>query len=334
MCHRAERNAHPRSRRDAVPRPPRRRRGARARPRRDAVQPRPDAARSSSPTSRSCAATATATSTRSRGRSFDAVVDTSGYVPRIVRETLDALGDVGHYTFVSSISVYADLATPPTEHVAGRASSSEPTEEWREAYGELKARLRGRRPRALSRRVHPAARPDRRPVGPDRALHLLAAADRRRAAACSRRRRPTRRAGDRRARPRRRGSCAPPRTASPARSTPSTGRRPARACSRPAARVAGSDAELVWVDGDFLAEHEVGEWMELPLWLHAPEYAGMLSVDPRAGVRRRASRRARSRRRCATRSPGRRAATRPPTHPAGLAREKEQQVLDAWLSKE
>src|SRR3954452_24191630 len=40
------------------------------------------------------------------GRSFDAVVDPSGYVPRVVRETLDVLADVGHYTFVSSISVY------------------------------------------------------------------------------------------------------------------------------------------------------------------------------------------------------------------------------------
>src|SRR5215208_1663863 len=49
------------------------------------------------------------------GRSFDAVVDTSGYVPRIVDETLSALADAGHYTFVSSISVYADLSQPPTE---------------------------------------------------------------------------------------------------------------------------------------------------------------------------------------------------------------------------
>src|SRR4029077_17347272 len=32
-------------------------------------------------------------------RDFDAVVDTSGYVPRIVEETIAALGDVGHYTF-------------------------------------------------------------------------------------------------------------------------------------------------------------------------------------------------------------------------------------------
>ena len=73
-----------------------------------------------------------------RGREFDAVVDTSGYVPRIVRETIDALGDVGHYTFVSSISVYADASTPPTES-SPVAELTEPTEEWREAYGELKA---------------------------------------------------------------------------------------------------------------------------------------------------------------------------------------------------
>src|SRR6266536_2139943 len=72
------------------------------------------------------------------GRAFDAVVDTSGYVPRIVRLTLAALGDVGHYTFVSSVSVYADLSSPPTESSAVR-ELEQPTEEWREAYGELKA---------------------------------------------------------------------------------------------------------------------------------------------------------------------------------------------------
>src|SRR6476620_595763 len=49
------------------------------------------------------------------GRAFDAIVDTSGYVPRLVRETIEALGDIGHYTFVSSISVYADVSSPPTE---------------------------------------------------------------------------------------------------------------------------------------------------------------------------------------------------------------------------
>jgi 2'-hydroxyisoflavone reductase len=72
------------------------------------------------------------------GLAFDAVVDTSGYVPRIVARTIDALGDVGHYTFVSSISVYADLSTPPTESSPVR-ELERPTEEWQEAYGELKA---------------------------------------------------------------------------------------------------------------------------------------------------------------------------------------------------
>ena len=43
-----------------------------------------------------------------RSHTFDAVVDTSGFDPRTVRSGLDVLADVGHYTFVSSISVYED----------------------------------------------------------------------------------------------------------------------------------------------------------------------------------------------------------------------------------
>src|SRR4051812_16987570 len=40
---------------------------------------------------------------------WDAVVDTSGYVPRIVRASAELLSDrVGRYVFVSSASVYAD----------------------------------------------------------------------------------------------------------------------------------------------------------------------------------------------------------------------------------
>src|ERR1700759_4500717 len=72
------------------------------------------------------------------GRSFDAVVDTSGYVPRIVQQTLDALEDVGHYTFVSSISVYADVSTPPTES-SPVAELAEDSEDIPAHYGELKA---------------------------------------------------------------------------------------------------------------------------------------------------------------------------------------------------
>jgi 2'-hydroxyisoflavone reductase len=39
------------------------------------------------------------------------------------------------------------------------------------------------------------------------------------------------------------------------------------------------EARLVWVDEGFLLEHEVGEWMELPLWVVADEMSGLLEAD-------------------------------------------------------
>src|SRR5436309_9525973 len=45
------------------------------------------------------------------GRRWDAVIDTCGYVPRVVRDSAKLLADsVSHYTFISSISVYSDLS--------------------------------------------------------------------------------------------------------------------------------------------------------------------------------------------------------------------------------
>lgn len=43
--------------------------------------------------------------------------------------------------------------------------------------------------------------------------------------------------------------------------------------------VAGSDASVTWVTDAFLLEQEVGQWMELPLWLASPEYAAADRVD-------------------------------------------------------
>src|SRR5690242_15063275 len=43
------------------------------------------------------------------GRKWDAAIDTSGYVPRVVRAGAEMLARaVEHYTFISSISVYTD----------------------------------------------------------------------------------------------------------------------------------------------------------------------------------------------------------------------------------
>lgn len=264
-----------------------------------------------------------------QGRDFDAVVDTSGYVPRIVRETIDALGDVGHYTFLSSVSVYASLATPPTEQ-SPLAQLREPTEEWREAYGELKALceevVRERFPAAFVPRPglivgpwDPTGRftywPQRiaaggrvlAPAPPNAAAQVIDARD----------------LADWIVRAAEDGTAG----TFNAVDRPTTRENLFETCRR----VAASDAELVWVDGDFLAEHEVGEWMELPLWLHSPEYAGMLSVDPSAALSAGLEPRPLEETVRATLDWAR-SGEAPDEPPAGLAREKERQVLGAFMT--
>jgi 2'-hydroxyisoflavone reductase len=265
------------------------------------------------------------------GRDFDAVVDTSGYVPRIVRETIDALGDVGHYTFVSSISVYADLSSPPAPG-SPVAELDEPTENWEEAYGALKADcedvVRERFPEAFIPRpgliVGPWDKTGRFtywpqrladggrvlvPSPPDAPAQVIDVRDlaawivRAAEAGTS----GTYDAVDR----------------------PTTRENLVETCRR----VAGVETELVWVEPGFLVSHDVGEWMELPLWIADSAYAGMLSVDPSsafaAGLETRPlEETARDTLAWAQSGEG------PIDPPAGLAREKEQAVLDAWLSKD
>jgi 2'-hydroxyisoflavone reductase len=74
------------------------------------------------------------------GRKWDAVIDDSGYVPRLVRDSATLLApNVGHYLFVSTISVYADLGKPVDEQ-APLAVLKEPTEKIDGGgYGPLKA---------------------------------------------------------------------------------------------------------------------------------------------------------------------------------------------------
>jgi 2'-hydroxyisoflavone reductase len=49
-------------------------------------------------------------------------------------------------------------------------------------------------------------------------------------------------------------------------------------------RATGSDARLHWVPSERLVESGVGEWMELPLWLSSPQYAGMMRADNRRAI--------------------------------------------------
>lgn len=77
-----------------------------------------------------------------QGRQWDAAIDTSGFVPRIVRASAEALMNaVKHYAFISSISVYADFTKPGIDESSPVAKlADESVEEVTgETYGGLKA---------------------------------------------------------------------------------------------------------------------------------------------------------------------------------------------------
>jgi 2'-hydroxyisoflavone reductase len=75
------------------------------------------------------------------GRKWDAVIDPSGFVPRIVRDSAELLRDsVGHYLFVSSASVYAEPYVPGFDESAPTVGLEDPaSEEVERDYGALKA---------------------------------------------------------------------------------------------------------------------------------------------------------------------------------------------------
>jgi 2'-hydroxyisoflavone reductase len=85
-------------------------------------------------------------------------------------------------------------------------------------------------------------------------------------------------------------------------------------------------ADVTWVSDEFLQEHEVGPWMELPLWLPDPEWAGMHATDVSravaAGLRFRSLEDTISG-----------AATAPAAEGVGLTPEREAELLTAWRGR-
>ena len=63
-----------------------------------------------------------------KGRRWDACIDTCGYIPREVRMSAEALRDsVGHYTFISTISVYTDALKPGDDESGPLGTLDDPT---------------------------------------------------------------------------------------------------------------------------------------------------------------------------------------------------------------
>lgn len=80
------------------------------------------------------------------GRRWDVVIDTCGYVPRIVRQSAQLLApNAGRYIFVSSISVYREPLSPAAAENAPLAELPDRTVEevTGETYGGLKALCEG-----------------------------------------------------------------------------------------------------------------------------------------------------------------------------------------------
>ncbi len=76
-----------------------------------------------------------------KGRKWDAVIDPSGYIPRIVGDSARLLADAtDHYTFISTISVYADQASPGNHEASELATMPDQTVEKvnSQTYGPLK----------------------------------------------------------------------------------------------------------------------------------------------------------------------------------------------------
>jgi len=76
------------------------------------------------------------------GRKWDAIIDTSGYIPRIVEASSKILAKAtAHYTFISTISVYADFNQPHIDENLPLAKLDNDSDEkiTVKTYGALKA---------------------------------------------------------------------------------------------------------------------------------------------------------------------------------------------------
>ena len=217
-----------------------------------------------------------------RGREWDAAVDVHARIPRQVQAAAEALAEIEHYTFVSSISVYRDFSH-------GGIDETAPLHEYDPAMGEDDMEFYGARKAECERIIAEAFPGDAlivRPgliVGPHdptdrftywprrvaRGGEVLAPGepgqrvelvDARDLAAWIVRMVEERQTGIYNA-------VGPDYTL--------TMDKMLQQCRA----AAGSDAELVWVPDEFLLERGVDEWMELPLWLADPEWRGMLEAD-------------------------------------------------------
>jgi nucleoside-diphosphate-sugar epimerase len=262
------------------------------------------------------------------GRAWDAVVDTSGYVPDVVRASAEQLSEsADFYLFVSSLSVYADRSRTMVEGNSLETLGDLPADRLLEDYSNYGA-LKALTEEAVAQ-TFPESHANVRPgliVGPHDPTGRFTYWPHRVA-----------RGGDVVA-------PAPPDERVQFIDVRDLAEWLVGVCERreggafnavnegvawadlleTCRQVSDSDARFVWMDGEFLLEQGVEQWMGLPMWIHDEEDKGLHRAD-------------------VSRATGAGLTFRPlaetvratlelaePTEEAGLSPEREAKILAAW----
>ena len=218
-----------------------------------------------------------------KGREWDAVIDTCGYVPRIVKMSADLLRDhVEHYVFISTISVFADFneMNLDEDSAVGKLEDETTEDVTAETYGPLKALCEQAAERSMPGRVcnirpglivGPLDRSDRftywparvsrggevlAPHAPTEPTQMIDARDLAEFIVHGIERRVT--------------------GVFNADSPP--GEMTMGEMLETCKRVSGSNALFTWADQDFLAEQGVAAWSDLPCWIPKTMEAGAGTV--------------------------------------------------------
>jgi 2'-hydroxyisoflavone reductase len=271
-----------------------------------------------------------------KGRQWDGVIDTSGYVPRLVKMSAELLApQVKQYVFISSISVYPDDVKPGANESTPVQVLTEPgSEEVRKHYGALKALCEQAAETAMPGRatnvrpgliVGPGDPTDRYTYWParlDRGGEVLAPGkgddpvqyvDVRDLAAWI-------------VQTLERGQVGVYNATGPEKQLTMAGM--LAACRKAASR----DSSLVWVPEKFLGEHKVSAWEDMPVWTGAE--GGFSQIDCgkaiRAGLRFRSADETAKDTLAFWNGLAEERRKKPR---AGISAEREQEVLAAWKTR-
>jgi 2'-hydroxyisoflavone reductase len=218
-----------------------------------------------------------------KGQEWDAVIDTSAYVPRVLRQSLECLvGRVKQYVFISTISVYSDFSVSGVNETSPTIVLDDPlTEEVGRFYGGLKALCEEAvldvfgpqslivRPGLIVGPHDPTDRftywPHRIAKGgevlvPDRPNKPFQAIDARDLAKWIIESLESGLSGNFN-------------LTGPAQ--PTTMGALFETCQN----TLNQNAKLTWVDNDFLLANEVGTWIEMPFWIGGMDMEGLLQCD-------------------------------------------------------